>query len=154
MPIWFVLDGEDIVFNTGADTVKGRNLRRTGQASLCVDDERPPFSFVTISGPVTISDDVEAMLPLSIRIGARYMGADQGSSSAGATPSRARLLVRAARPSTWSRSARSPTDRAPRPRRSAAPHLGGHLDDHLELGPLLVDRELVALLGGGEAALR
>jgi PPOX class probable F420-dependent enzyme len=73
-PIWFVLDGEDVVFMTGAGTVKGRNLRRTGHASLCVDDERPPFSFVTISGTVALSDDHEAMLPLSIAIARRYMG--------------------------------------------------------------------------------
>src|SRR5579884_2693912 len=36
---------------------------------------------------------------------------------------------------------------------SGAPDLGGDLDDQLELGLLLVDREVVALLGGGEAAL-
>ena len=29
VPIWFVLDGDDLVFNTGADTVKGRSLART-----------------------------------------------------------------------------------------------------------------------------
>jgi hypothetical protein len=42
--------------------------------SICVDDERPPYSFVTVSGPVAISVDLEEMLPLSIRIAARYMG--------------------------------------------------------------------------------
>jgi PPOX class probable F420-dependent enzyme len=94
MPIWFVLDGDDIVFNTGADTVKGRNLRRTGVASLCVDDENPPFAFVTISGPVTLSDDVEAMLPLSIRIGARYMGEDKGEQFGRRNAVPGELLVR------------------------------------------------------------
>jgi PPOX class probable F420-dependent enzyme len=74
VPIWFVLDGDELVFNTGASTVKGRSLLRTGQASLCVDDERPPFSFVTISGPVSISEDLEEMLPWATRIAARYMG--------------------------------------------------------------------------------
>ncbi|WP_158677733.1 PPOX class F420-dependent oxidoreductase, partial [Streptomyces sp. SPB074] len=49
-PIWFVLDGSDLVFNTGERTVKGRNLARDGRVALCVDDERPPFSFVTIEG--------------------------------------------------------------------------------------------------------
>lgn len=76
MPIWFVLDGQDLVFMTGAKTVKGRALERTGWASLCVDDQRPPYSFVTVSGPVTISVDLEEMLPFSIRIAARYMGED------------------------------------------------------------------------------
>jgi hypothetical protein len=36
---------------------------------------------------------------------------------------------------------------------SAAPDLRGRLDDELQLGSLLVDRQLVALLGGGEPAL-
>jgi PPOX class probable F420-dependent enzyme len=74
MPIWFVLDGQDLVFMTGRETVKGRALARTGVASVCVDDDRPPYSFVTVSGPVAISVDLTEMLPFSIRIAARYMG--------------------------------------------------------------------------------
>jgi PPOX class probable F420-dependent enzyme len=74
VPIWFVLDGDELVFNTGASTVKGRSLVRTGQASLCVDDETPPFSFVTVSGPVTISTDADELLASATRIAARYVG--------------------------------------------------------------------------------
>ncbi len=93
MPIWFVLEGDDLMFNTGADTVKGRNLRRSGRASLCVDDETPPFSFVTVSGPVTIGEDLEEMLPISIRIGARYMGADAAEVFGRRNAVRGELLV-------------------------------------------------------------
>lgn len=74
VPIWFVFEGDDLVFNTGAQTVKGRSLARTRWASICVDDDRPPYSFVTVSGPVTISADLDEMLPYATRIGARYMG--------------------------------------------------------------------------------
>jgi PPOX class probable F420-dependent enzyme len=74
-PIWFVLDGDVVVFNTGRDSLKGRILRRTGQAVLTVDDPTPPFAFVTISGHVEISEDVDEMLPWSTAIGGRYMGA-------------------------------------------------------------------------------
>jgi PPOX class probable F420-dependent enzyme len=77
MPIWFLLDGDELVFNTGASTVKGRTLTRTGQASLCVDDETPPFSFVTVSGPVTISTDPDELLDSATRIAARYIGAER-----------------------------------------------------------------------------
>ena len=28
MPVWFVLDGRELVFTTRGDSVKGRNLRR------------------------------------------------------------------------------------------------------------------------------
>jgi PPOX class probable F420-dependent enzyme len=94
VPIWFVLDGEDLVFNTGADSVKGRALARTGWASLCVDDESPPFSFVTVSGPVTISTDLDEMLPWAIRIAARYMGADQAEAFGRRNAVEGELLVR------------------------------------------------------------
>lgn len=47
-------DDGSIVFTTGAETLKGRALRRDPRVSLCVDDERPPFSFVTIEGTVVI----------------------------------------------------------------------------------------------------
>jgi PPOX class probable F420-dependent enzyme len=76
VPVWFVLDGDDFVFNTGAGTIKGRSLKRTGWGSICVDDERPPYSFVTVSGSVTISTDLREMLPFATRIAARYMGED------------------------------------------------------------------------------
>jgi PPOX class probable F420-dependent enzyme len=76
-PIWFVLDGDTVVFTTGHDTVKGRNLRRTGQAALTVDDGAPPYSFVSITGTAEISEDVDEMLPWATLLGARYMGADR-----------------------------------------------------------------------------
>jgi PPOX class probable F420-dependent enzyme len=94
VPIWFLLDGEDLVFNTGAGTVKGRALRRTGWASLCVDDENPPFSFVTISGPVTISTDLEAMLPIAIEIAARYIGPERAEEFGRRNAVEGELLVR------------------------------------------------------------
>lgn len=76
-PIWFVLDDDGtIVFNTGRDTVKGRALRRDPRASMCVDDERPPFAYVRIDGTVDLSEDLDEMLPWSTRIAARYMGAE------------------------------------------------------------------------------
>ena len=74
-PIWFVIDDEDIVFNTGATSVKGRNLAREGRASISIDDGTSPYSFVVASGLVTISEDPEDLLDFATRIGGRYMGA-------------------------------------------------------------------------------
>ena len=76
-PLWYVVDDDGtIVFTTGADTVKGRTLQRRGWATMTVDDDRPPFSFVTVEGPVTISDDLDAVQGWAARIAGRYMGAD------------------------------------------------------------------------------
>jgi PPOX class probable F420-dependent enzyme len=77
-PVWFDIDDDgSLVFNTGERTVKGRNLARTGRASLCVDDDRPPFSFVVVEGPVEISTDVAEVRRWATRIGGRYMGAQR-----------------------------------------------------------------------------
>lgn len=76
-PIWFLLDGDALVFNTGADTVKGRNLARDGRLALCVDDDRPPFSFVTVQGTAEISDELSDVRHWATRIAARYMGEDR-----------------------------------------------------------------------------
>jgi PPOX class probable F420-dependent enzyme len=73
-PIWFILDGDDVVFMTGADTAKGKAILRDQRVALSVDDERPPFAFAIIEGVVTISRDLDEMLPLSIAIARRYMG--------------------------------------------------------------------------------
>jgi PPOX class probable F420-dependent enzyme len=76
-PIWFILDGEDLVFMTGAATVKGRAMLRDPRVALSVDDEQPPFSFAIIEGTVSVSRDLDEMLPLSIAIARRYMGDGQ-----------------------------------------------------------------------------
>ncbi|MFI9462978.1 PPOX class F420-dependent oxidoreductase [Streptomyces xiamenensis] len=76
-PVWFVVDGDDIVFNTGKGTVKGRNLAREGRAALCVDDERPPFSFAVVRGRVSLSEEPGQLREWAIRIAERYMGADR-----------------------------------------------------------------------------
>ena len=76
VPIWFVLDGDEIVFSTGRDTVKGRYLRRDDRVSLCVDDERPPFAYVHVRGRAAI-DEQSDLLAWTTRVAARYMGDEQ-----------------------------------------------------------------------------
>ena len=76
-PIWFVLDGDDVVFNTGAETGKGRALARNGRASMVVDDQTPPYSFVKVDGPVTLHDDLDEVRRFATIIGGRYMGDDR-----------------------------------------------------------------------------
>ena len=77
-PIWYDVDADgSIVFNTGSSTVKGRNLGRTGWASLCVDDDRPPFCFVVLEGPVDLITDLAEVRRVAEQLGGRYMGADQ-----------------------------------------------------------------------------
>ena len=76
-PVWVDLDGDEIVFMTSADTIKGKAILRDGRVALCFDDERPPFSFVIIAGTTTTSTDPDELLEWGTRIGGRYMGAEQ-----------------------------------------------------------------------------
>jgi PPOX class probable F420-dependent enzyme len=76
-PVWIDLDGDEIVFMTAADTIKGKSILRDGRVAICLDDDRPPFSFVTITGTTSTSTDPDELLRWGTRIGGRYMGAEQ-----------------------------------------------------------------------------
>ena len=89
MPVWFVLEGEQLVFTTPANSLKGRNLRRDPRASIVVDDERPPYAFVHLRGTVALSEDPDELLRAATTIGRRYMGSDRAEEFGAATGCRA-----------------------------------------------------------------
>ena len=76
-PVWVALDGDEIVFMTAADTIKGKAILRDPRVSLCWDDERPPFSFVTVAGTATTDTDPDELLRWGTAIGGRYMGEER-----------------------------------------------------------------------------
>ncbi len=76
VPVGFVLDGDDWVFMTSADSVKGRNLRRDPRVSMCVD-EIDPHAFVTVTGIAALSEEPAALLHWATVLGRRYQGADR-----------------------------------------------------------------------------
>jgi PPOX class probable F420-dependent enzyme len=76
-PVWVDLDGDEVVLMTSPDTIKGKSILRDGRVALCFDDERPPFSFVTIAGTTTTSTDPDELLRWATRIAARYMGEER-----------------------------------------------------------------------------
>jgi len=76
-PIWFVLGGDDLVFNTHEDAGKAKALKREGRACLLIDLEEPPYAFVKIDGTVSFEDDLDRVKAVATAIGGRYMGADR-----------------------------------------------------------------------------
>jgi PPOX class probable F420-dependent enzyme len=95
-PVWFLLEGDEIVFNTGRDTVKGRTIARDRRVAICVDDDRPPFAFVLVEGIASISEDLDDLLDLATRIGARYMGAARAEEFGRRNAVEGELVVRVA----------------------------------------------------------
>ncbi|MBB4684598.1 PPOX class F420-dependent oxidoreductase [Amycolatopsis jiangsuensis] len=77
-PVWFLLhegaEGDELIFTTGTDTLKGKVIRRDPRISLVVDDERPPYSYVQFTAEARLHGDLGDMLQWATRLGARYMG--------------------------------------------------------------------------------
>ena len=76
-PIWFTLDGEDLVFTTEGGSLKRRSLTRDPHICICVDEDKPPYSYVMIMGEATLSEDLDELRKWATVLGRRYMGADR-----------------------------------------------------------------------------
>jgi len=92
--VWFALDGGQLVLTTGAESVKGRNLRRDPRVAVVVDDETPPFAFVHIRGRAAFSEDPGDLLRCATEIGGRYMGAERAAEFGRRNAVPGELLVR------------------------------------------------------------
>lgn len=99
-PIWYDVDGDELVFMTWHESVKAANLRRDPRVCLCVDDESPPFSFVQVEGVATIMDQAADLRYWAARIGGRYMGAEQAEAYGARNGVPGELLVRL-KPTRW-----------------------------------------------------
>lgn len=76
-PIWFVVEGDDLLFNTGADTAKGRAIARDPRLTLIVDLEEPPYGFVQVQGVAEVVEDLAEVRRIATLAGGRYMGAER-----------------------------------------------------------------------------
>lgn len=93
-PIWFDLDGDELIFTTWHESVKAKNLRRDPRLSLCIDDETPPFAFVIIEGEAIITESLDELRQWATRIGGRYMGAARAEEYGKRNGVEGELLVR------------------------------------------------------------
>jgi PPOX class probable F420-dependent enzyme len=78
-PVWFVVDGAELAFNTAKESAKGRALARDPRVVMCVDEPQPPYSFVQVQGIASIGEDPVDVLDIATRAGGRYMGADRAA---------------------------------------------------------------------------
>ena len=104
VPIWFVLDGRkdqarkrigDIVFTTYDSSLKALNIQRDNRVSICVDDQTPQFSFVTIHGTAKIvRQKYNELLKWNTRIAERYMGKSNAKAYGERNSTEGAVLVR------------------------------------------------------------
>ena len=72
----------------------GRALQRDGRLCLCVDEERPPYSYVMVEGAAGVSQDPAERAEWSRRIAARYMGPDKAEAYGARNAVEGELLIR------------------------------------------------------------
>jgi PPOX class probable F420-dependent enzyme len=96
VPIWYTLDEEDnIIFNTGNNSVKAKNIRRDNRVRLCVDDQIPLYSFVIVDGNAEIINaEPKELFKWAKRIAARYMGNKKAEEYGKRNSSEGELLIK------------------------------------------------------------
>lgn len=76
-PVWFLVEDDTIVFNTGAGTAKGRAIARDPRVVLTADLPEPPYAFAQVQGIAETTEDPDELLRTATALGRRYMGADR-----------------------------------------------------------------------------
>jgi PPOX class probable F420-dependent enzyme len=71
-PVYYVLDGDDLLISTTATRAKAKAIRRNPQVSLCVLGEKTPHPYLTIYGRGRIEE--EGAVDLMMRIGEKMLG--------------------------------------------------------------------------------
>ena len=101
VPVWYEYEpGRDIRVVTGGKSRKMSLLRAAGRATLCAQDEKPPYRYVTVEGPIAFGTlDVER----DWRSPAiRYLGAQMGEVYlAGMAAALADAVLFTLRPERW-----------------------------------------------------
>ena len=46
-PVYYVMNGDDLLISTTATRAKAKVVRRDGRVSVCVIGEQPPFPYLT-----------------------------------------------------------------------------------------------------------
>lgn len=97
LPVWYDYTDGEIVVTMAEDSAKAKLLRRAGRATFTVQDERPPYRYVSAEGPVTITTEPTDVTDLAIR----YLGPDLGRQYAAANPPDEGTAVVRIAPERW-----------------------------------------------------
>jgi nitroimidazol reductase NimA-like FMN-containing flavoprotein (pyridoxamine 5'-phosphate oxidase superfamily) len=97
LPVWY--DYVDGVVEIGMDggSRKAELLRGAGRATLTVQDETPPYKYVSVEGPIDLSSQPRNVLATATR----YLGTEFGTWYAEQNPPSASTVVVRLTPEHW-----------------------------------------------------
>lgn len=87
-PVYYVMDGNDLVISTTRTRAKAKAVRRDPAVSVCVLGEQMPFPYLTVYGMARIEEGDAA--GLMMRIGERMTGRPVPDSARAGMEQRAR----------------------------------------------------------------
>jgi len=87
-PVYYVMDGDDLLISTTATRAKAQAVRRDPRVSVCVLGEQPPFPYLAVYGRGRIESD--GVVDLMARIGEKMYGQPLPESMRPAIEERAR----------------------------------------------------------------
>lgn len=88
-PVWVDYDGEDVLLNTAKGRAKEQHLRRDPRATVEVVDQADPYSYVSVTGSVELTE--EGADEHIDKLAKKYLGVD---SYPNRTPEEQRVIVR------------------------------------------------------------
>ncbi len=67
--VWYQLEGDQVLVSTPRDSLKHKHLQRDPRLSLCIEQA---YRYITLSGPVTLTEDSTSARADYDRLGKRY----------------------------------------------------------------------------------
>lgn len=97
LPIWYAYEDGQVIVHMSGESVKATLLRRHGRATMTVQNEEPPYQYVMVEGPVTVTAERADVRPLAVR----YLGAEIGGRYADENPPDEHSVVVRLAPERW-----------------------------------------------------
>jgi uncharacterized protein len=92
VPVWYAYEpGGTVNVSTGRGSRKAAAILAAGRFTLCAQDERPPYKYVTVEGPVAVGEATEAERRELAR---RYLGPEDGDAYIESVPGSDEIMLR------------------------------------------------------------
>lgn len=88
-PVYYVMDGDDLLISTTATRAKAASVRKAGRVSVCVLGEQQPFPYLTVYGHGRIED--EDTVDVMMAVGGAMTGSPLPESTRPALEERAKV---------------------------------------------------------------
>lgn len=74
--VYYVADGDVLLVSTMRERAKAKAVRRTGEASLCVLDEKWPLTYLQVYGPASVDDTLDTSVDVMMKVAAIMSGVE------------------------------------------------------------------------------